>query len=68
MKAVLTAVISIVLLMGAPFAFAQSGGLLSKHPQADYQSGYRHGLTDGKNSCIHPGADQDKCYEYHDYV
>ena len=29
----MTSVISIVLLMGAPFAFAQSGGLLSKHPQ-----------------------------------
>jgi hypothetical protein len=33
-----------------------------------YQSGYKHGLTDGKNSCIRPGADQDKCDGNHDYV
>ena len=52
--------ISIVLFMGAPFAFAQSGGLLSKHPQAYYQSGFKHGVIDGKDSCKHP----DGCHWY----
>ena len=33
-----------------------------------YRSGYKHGLTDGKNSCIRPGADQDKCDGNHNYV
>ena len=55
MKAVMTAVITILLLMGAPFAFAQSGA-----PQADYQSGFNHGLIDGKDSCQHP----DGCHWY----
>jgi hypothetical protein len=36
--------------MGAPFAFAQSGAPLSKHLQADYQSGLKHGVIDGKDS------------------
>jgi hypothetical protein len=53
-------VISIVLSMGAPFAFAQSGAPLSKHPQADYQSGFKHGLIDEKDSCQHP----DGCHWY----
>jgi hypothetical protein len=58
MKAVIATVISILLLMGAPFAFAQSGGLLSKHSQADYQSGLKHGVIDGKDNCI------DRCHWY----
>ena len=31
-----------------------------------FQPGYNHRLTDGKNTCIQPGADQDKCG--HDYL
>ncbi len=30
-----------------------------------FQPGYNHGLTDGKNTCIQPGADQDKCGHDH---
>jgi hypothetical protein len=30
------------------------------------QPGYNHRLTDGKNTCKRPGADQDKCG--HDYL
>jgi hypothetical protein len=51
-------IVPLVAAMGAPSTFALT----------QFQSGYNHGLTDGKHSCIHPGADQDKCYEYHDYV
>ena len=58
MKAVMAAVISILLLMGTPFAFAQSGGLLSEHSQANYQSGLKHGVIDGKDNCI------DRCHWY----
>lgn len=43
-------------------------GVQSTFALTEFQSGYKHGLTDGKHSCIRPGADQDKCYKYHDYV
>ena len=52
------AIFLMFIMIDVPFTFALT----------QFQSGYKHGLTDGKNSCIHPGADQDKCYEYHDYV
>jgi len=68
MKVVFGALAVIILLIGAQSVFAQTGAPLSKHPQAAYKSGFNHGLTDGKNSCIRPGADQDKCDGNHDYV
>jgi hypothetical protein len=37
-----------------PSAFAQAGAPLSKHPQADYQSGFEHGVCDAK--CAHNQA------------
>ncbi len=48
MKAVMAAVISILLLMG-PFAFMEVYYLST---QANYQSGLKHGVIDGKDSCI----------------
>jgi hypothetical protein len=45
MNSVLSAV------MGAPSACAQSGYRLSKHPQADCQSGLKQGVIDCKDSC-----------------
>jgi hypothetical protein len=51
MKAVMAAVITILLLMGAPFAFAQLGAPHSKHPQAAYQSGFNWGIHDARVTC-----------------
>ena len=48
MKMLLGALAVLVLMIGAPFAFAQSPH--SKHPQADYLLGYTHGAMDGKNN------------------
>ena len=62
------AIVVAFIMISAPSAFAQTGAPLSKHPQAAYKSGFNHGLTDGKNSCIRPDADQDKCDGNHDYV
>ena len=62
------AIVVAFIMITVPSAFAQTGAPSSKHPQAAYKSGFNHGLTDGKNSCIRPGADQDKCDGNHDYV
>jgi hypothetical protein len=47
MKIVISVIGIIVLLIGAPSAFAQS--VLSKHPQADYQSGLKWGIHDARD-------------------
>jgi hypothetical protein len=51
MKIVISALAIVVLMTVAPSAFAQAGAPLSKHPQADYQSGYEHGVSDAK--CVY---------------
>ena len=54
MKAVLAAVISIVLWMGADaFAKVEVYYLSIK---SDYQSGYDHCVSDGKDNCQHSGG------------
>ena len=50
MKTLLIAVAVIVLMIGAPSVFAST----------EYQSGYKHGVIDGKDSCLHP----DGCHWY----
>jgi hypothetical protein len=37
-------------MIGAQSALAQLGALHSKHPQAAYQSGFKHGMIDAKNN------------------
>lgn len=44
MKIIISVVAILVLLIWAPSAYAQS--ILSKHPQADYQSGLKWGIHD----------------------
>ena len=58
MKTIIGAVAVYVtfVMTGAPSAFAETGAPLSMHPQADYQSGFKHGAMDGKDSCT------DKCH------
>ncbi len=46
MKTIIAAVISIVLLMGAPSVFALS----------EYQSGFEHGVIDWKDKCSGPNG------------
>jgi hypothetical protein len=58
MKIVIGALAIVVLMTIAQSTFAQAP--LSKHPQADYQSGFEHGVSDGKDSCLHP----DGCHWY----
>ena len=50
MKIVISAVAVLVLMIGTQSAFAIS----------DYQSGFNHGVIDGKDSCPHP----DGCHWY----
>jgi hypothetical protein len=46
--------VAVLLMIGAQSAFAQTGALLSKHPQADFKSGYDHGVADASEPCNNP--------------
>ena len=51
--------VAVLLMIGAQSAFAQTGALLSTyaqvihsgHPQADFKSGYDHGIADARDPC-----------------
>lgn len=43
----------VLLSIGAPLAYAQTGALVSKHPQADYQAGFTHGVQDAQPTTKH---------------
>lgn len=45
------AAIAILVMVGAPSAFAQLGAPHSKNPQAAYQSGFKWGVPDVKDPC-----------------
>lgn len=54
MKTIILSVIVVSLLLGAPNVYAQTGALVSKHPQTDYKSGYDHGVADASDDCKDP--------------
>ncbi|HEY7570144.1 MAG TPA: hypothetical protein VH796_02125 [Nitrososphaeraceae archaeon] len=52
MKTIIAAVISIAFVMGAPvFLLEKQQSAFAISP---YQSGFQHGVSDGKDSCLHP--------------
>ena len=52
MKIIIIALFSIIMLIGClSFGQTDASSVLAK---SDYQSGYNHGLSDGKDSCTHP--------------
>src|SRR6185437_8790984 len=52
MKATILSAIMISLLIGAPSANAQV--INSNHPNADFKSGYEHGIADASDPCNDP--------------
>src|SRR6188472_3336999 len=38
----------IILMIDEQSTYAQTGALISKHPQADYQRGFKHGVQDAQ--------------------
>jgi hypothetical protein len=51
MKIILSVII-VVLMIGTPSAYAQV--IHFEHPQADYQSGFKHGVADASDQCKDP--------------
>jgi hypothetical protein len=51
-KTITIGIIIMVLVMGAPNAYAQS--IHSGHPLTDFKSGYAHGIADASDPCKDP--------------
>ena len=49
MKVLIGAIALVILMIGAPSVYAQV--IHSKHPQADFRSGYYHGVVDATDLC-----------------
>jgi hypothetical protein len=64
MKVLLGALAILVLMIEAQSAYAQTGALISKHPQADFKSGYDHGVADASEPCNNPPPNTCNRYPY----